>query len=370
MSATTEAHPGEIEFPNMVRNHALTVYVPEYVNRNDVQKCLQDERTKFVPVDSSTFSAHQLLIEKHARLLALEKDHLTLFNRQHQQIKFSYKSRNAVLSRLWRTSMLSRWTSKSFVEMDGLWQLEQLPVLFFVFGRDADMLKLNSLVDDNTIFEFCEAEVVVNMTTLAAVAKSKLECVSHFFVVNRGQEYWAVDTANPTTSYAFDSLTKARAISLLASGSTTIQSLIGDGLPQADGEPRTSKSPTFKLRDWNGEEVAEGEKFALQILSDRDEQSDPEYAHVLNEMFDGRDWVECLSEINRQGDGPGVYGAAGHGGIYELRVVDSIAYIAWEGQFLQAEWVGHETFVRPMIAMPAGNGRLQISQDDDGVVTL
>ncbi|KAJ2464332.1 hypothetical protein EV174_006826, partial [Coemansia sp. RSA 2320] len=232
------------------------------------------------------------------------------------------------------------------------------------------MLKLNSLVDDNTIFEFCEAEVVVNMTTLAAVAKSKLECVSHFFVVNRGQEYWAVDTANPTTSYAFDSLTKARAISLLASGSTTIQSLIGDGLPQADGEPRTSKSPTFKLRDWNGEEVAEGEKFALQILSDRDEQSDPEYAHVLNEMFDGRDWVECLSEINRQGDGPGVYGAAGHGGIYELRVVDSIAYIAWEGQFLQAEWVGHETFVRPMIAMPAGNGRLQISQDDDGVVTL
>ncbi|KAJ2465474.1 hypothetical protein GGI02_004682 [Coemansia sp. RSA 2322] len=164
--------------------------------------------------------------------------------------------------------------NSKFTEVDGLWQLEQLPVLHFVFGRDAHSLRSNYLIDDNTICEFYEGETEIDMPELAAIAQRKSTCVSHFFVVNRGPKYWVVSTTDPNICFEFGPSIKTRVISKLVDGSTTVQALNDENQPSADIGPPTNQSPGFKLHDCNGEEVVEGETFALRIIDYHDEGSD------------------------------------------------------------------------------------------------
>ncbi|KAJ2582517.1 hypothetical protein GGH95_001490, partial [Coemansia sp. RSA 1836] len=136
----------------------LAVYVPDYVNLESIQKCLEDKRGNFISVDSVTFSgALQLEKMSYQQFLVLEKDHFTQFSYNHPPVKFSYKSRNAAMSLLWRAASFSDMSVTKFVELDGLWQLEQLPVLYFVFGEDAHTLCSNYLVDGNTITKYYES---------------------------------------------------------------------------------------------------------------------------------------------------------------------------------------------------------------------
>ncbi|KAJ2463413.1 hypothetical protein EV174_006956, partial [Coemansia sp. RSA 2320] len=67
---------------------------------------------------------------------------------------------------------------------------------------------------------------------------------------------------------------KTRVISKLVDGSTTVQALNDENQPSADIGPPTNQSPGFKLHDCNGEEVVEGETFALRIIDYHDEGSD------------------------------------------------------------------------------------------------
>ncbi|KAJ2878154.1 hypothetical protein IWW38_006394, partial [Coemansia aciculifera] len=201
-----------------LRKLGRLVYVPEYVNLENVQKCLEDRRSRLVPVDSATFNSElQLMANSCTGFFVLEKDHFVRFSRCYPPVKFSYKSRGAAMTLQWTSPSLVDIPTRNFVEVDGLWQMEQPPVLYFVFGDDADILRPDFLADGNTIYEYYESTVSVDMAKLAVVAQSKTDlCVSHFFVVNRGKDYWAVDTRDPSISYAFDPTAKSRTISRLA----------------------------------------------------------------------------------------------------------------------------------------------------------
>ncbi|KAJ2459780.1 hypothetical protein GGF42_001259 [Coemansia sp. RSA 2424] len=358
----------------------LAVYVPDYVNLESIQKCLGDKRGNFVSVNSATFSgALQLEQRPHQQFLVLEKDHFVRFSHYHPPVKFSYKSRNAAMSLLWRAVSFSDMSVTKFVEVDGLWQLEQLPVLYFVFGEDADTLCSNYLVDGNTITEYYESTAAMDMAELAVIAQSKAGlCVSHFFIVNRGKDYWAVDTKDPSISYAFGPSTKTRTISKLADGSLTLQELIDEEQPlAASDEPRTSRSPDFKLRDVNGEEVVEGEEFTLCIRSEEnDSPSDIEdgltYTDLERQsMFDDRDWV---SVFDHTGDGSGlgalVHGAPDGGGDFGVAVVNGIIYLTFEGKFLQLDGAGRSPSVVVLPDVPSEQNRIQIGYNDDGDVVL
>ncbi|KAJ1998305.1 hypothetical protein GGI04_005061 [Coemansia thaxteri] len=146
------------------------------------------------------------------------------------------------------------------------------------------------------------------MARLAAIAKSNTECNPHFFVVNRGQEYWAVNITDPAVSFAFGPSTKTRVISQLVNGSATIQTLIDEGQPLAEAESRSSQSPGFKLRDGNGEEVVEGEPFALQVLTRNDgDEYDSEDDNWPCVMFDGKDWISTSKDFIMPDEIPTLY---------------------------------------------------------------
>ncbi|KAJ2490277.1 hypothetical protein IWW37_003309 [Coemansia sp. RSA 2050] len=197
--------------PSDSRHLKPALYVLDHVNLDSVQKCLEDQRGSFVTINSTKFTSEaELKSRSHDRFFVLERDY-ALLNQSHPPVKFSYKSRNAIMTLSWRTTMFTDMSSTKFVEVGGLWQLEQLPVLCFAFGRDADTLSSSYVIDDDTIHEHYDSTATVDMAELAIVAwgKSNL-CVSHFFVVNRSKEYWAVDTKDPSISYAFGMPTKTR----------------------------------------------------------------------------------------------------------------------------------------------------------------
>ncbi|KAJ2253878.1 hypothetical protein GGI13_002464 [Coemansia sp. RSA 455] len=314
---------------------APTVYVPDYVDLARVQKCLEDRRSDFVTVNSTTFSGERELEKRpYQGFFVLERDHFTLFSHFHSSVKFSYKSRNAVMSLLWRSSPFSDISTTKFVEVDGLWQLEQLPVLCFVFGRDADALQSSYLIDDNTISKYLESTTTIAMAELAKLAQAKADlCVSHFFVVNRGKEYWAVDTKDPSVSYAFGPSTKTRTISRLADGSITVQALIDEEPSQTIIKTHASRNSEFKLCDINGEEVVEGDRFVLHIPG-RGDDDDPE--EERRTMFDGKDWIGVFNRTGRwDGEQTVVHGATDNGAVFGITVIDGATYLTFEDQFLQ-----------------------------------
>ncbi|KAJ2426810.1 hypothetical protein GGF41_001919, partial [Coemansia sp. RSA 2531] len=57
-----------------------TLYVHDYINLAGLQKCLEDRRSDFVTIDSTTFSGElELESRPYERFFVLERNHFTLF---------------------------------------------------------------------------------------------------------------------------------------------------------------------------------------------------------------------------------------------------------------------------------------------------
>ncbi|KAJ2873296.1 hypothetical protein GGH93_003323 [Coemansia aciculifera] len=304
-----------------------TAYVHDYINLGSVQKCLEDRRSDFVTVNSTTFSAElELESRPHERFFVLERDHFTLFSHSHTPVKFSYKSRNAVIY----------------------------------------------LIDDNTIHEYYESTATVDMAELATVAQGKADlCVSHFFVVNRGKEYWAVDTKDPSISYAFGPSTKTRTISRLANGSIAVRALIDEELSQISIDAHTSQITEFKLRDINGEEVAEGDHFVLQIPDRSDDEDEDEDIRERRTMFDNKDWVTIFNRSHFNFGSEVMFtGTMDYGFSFGIAVVDGITYLTFEGQFVQINDYGRIPDIVVLPETPSKHNRIHLTYSDDGFTAL
>ncbi|KAJ2075755.1 hypothetical protein GGI09_008566 [Coemansia sp. S100] len=338
-----------------------TLYVRDYIDLDSVQKCLEDRRSDFVTVDSTTFSGElELDSRPQERFFVLERDHFTLFSHCHAPVKFSYKH-----------------DQHKVVEVDGLWQLEQQPVLCFAFGQDADTLRSSYVIDDNTIHEYYESTMTMDMADLATVTQGKADlCVSHFFVVNRGKEYWAVDTKDPRISYTFGPSTKTRTISRLADGSITVQALIDKEHLQASIDAGTSQSPKFTLRDINGEEVVEGNRFVLQIPGrgdddDDDDNEDPMDIPDRYTMFDEKDWVSAFYSTHLMPRREAMLsGSMDNGSCFGVTVVDDITYLTFEGLFVQIENHDRSSNIIVLPETPSKCNRIHLTYSDDGLIAL
>ncbi|KAJ2819681.1 hypothetical protein FBU31_005447 [Coemansia sp. 'formosensis'] len=346
-----------------------TSFVPEHVSLVGMQKCLEDRRSSFVTVNSTFSGELELESRPHERFFVLEQGYFTLFSHDHSAIKFSYRSRNAVMARLWKAGTFADMSTTKFVEVDGLWQLEQLPVMCFVFGQDADTLRSDYLIDGNTIHEYYEKTAPMDMAELATVALDKGDvCISHFFVVNRGKRYWAVGTKDSSICYAFGPSTKTRTISRLANGSMSVQALIDEEQSQASVEARADQSSEFKIYDCNGEEVVEGDRFALEIPSDRYEDDDECERQT---MFDDRDWVYVLdSAHNDPQSAPIFLGSMDHGDVFELAIIDGIAYLTAGGRLVQIEDYNSSPGLVVLPQVPSKHNRVHITPTDDCLIAL
>ncbi|KAJ2900472.1 hypothetical protein IWW38_000525 [Coemansia aciculifera] len=125
----------------------------------------------FLPVDSATLN-NELLVKTnpYPRFFVLEKDHFVRFSDDDPPVEFSYRSRGVAMTLQWMSPSLAGMVVRHFVEVDKLWRMEQSPVLYFVFGDDADILCPDFLTDGNTIYEYheyYESTVSVDMAEFA-----------------------------------------------------------------------------------------------------------------------------------------------------------------------------------------------------------
>ncbi|KAJ1897352.1 hypothetical protein LPJ66_003418 [Kickxella alabastrina] len=349
----------------------LVVFVPEYVNLDDIDKCLCDRLTEFIQVDSKTFEVETELRECNG-FIVLEQNRFLVYEQEADgPMAFHYQSRNQVMLHM-RYSKIStiRYNDRSNLrQKDGLWIVNELPVLYFVFKSDADCLKLNNGTEDNTIVEYYETEDEEEFSKFASIAKSKRACVPHFFVVNRGNVYRVVDTNDTSINYSFSNSLKYKIISDLATGTATIQTFIDEEKHLHERRPKTQRLPNFQLRDYLGNPVPENETFSLEIINECRE-NEVGSAYAADNGSDEEDGMDFLSYFDYHSDEtPHIFGCNSYPYIFGFRVVDGITYLTYESKYLCASGDdGYEIKVVP--AIPPKNLRIQVHYAEDGSIML
>ncbi|KAJ1895736.1 hypothetical protein LPJ66_004402 [Kickxella alabastrina] len=349
----------------------LVVFVPEYVNLDDIDKCLCDRLTEFIQVDSKTFEAETELRECN-RFIVLEQNRFLVYEQEADgPVAFHYQSRNLVMLPMQYSKIaIMHYNGRlKLQQKDGLWFRDELPVLYFVFKSDADCLKLNNDTEDNTIVEYYETEDEEDFSKFAGIAKSKRACVPHFFVVNRGNVYHVVDTNDTSINYYFSHSLKYKIISDLATGTATIQTFIDEEKHLHERRPKTQRLPNFQLRDYLGNPVSENETFSLEIINEcrENEVGSDSDADNGSDEEDGMDFLSYFDY--RVDETPHICGSNDYPYEFGFKVVDGITYLTYESKYLCASGDdGYEIEVVP--AIPPKNLRIQVHYAEDGSIML
>ncbi|KAJ2888571.1 hypothetical protein FB639_000546 [Coemansia asiatica] len=343
----------------------ISIFVPEHVDVSKIQPCLRDVRAEFVDIDPNTFDV-QAMLEEHKYFIVLDKDYFVAYQKQHPEgVKCDYKSRNSVMSNVAHTDLVPRYTyHMQLKELNGVWTSEQLPVLYFVFKPDADALMCNNATEDNTIAEFYDTVEEEDFEKFARIAKSKNNCVSHFFVVNRGYDYFVVDTDNSSVNYKFSAFLKYKIIGELAAKKATIQDFIEEEKHLHERKPPTKRNPNFQLCDNNGVPLNENDTFMMEIFRFAEEDDDDEDDDYEPEL----DYVSVFEDAPSE---PAIiFGSVGRGDVFGFKVIDGITYLTYGDTFMCID--SKESY--PQIGfdseIPPKERRIHIHYSDDGNIML
>ncbi|KAJ1815289.1 hypothetical protein LPJ56_002708 [Coemansia sp. RSA 2599] len=336
---------------------STTIFVPPHVDVSSIQSCLQDVHATFVDMDTETFDAKAKL-EKLFYFIVLDKDYFVVYQKQHPEgVECDYRSRNCVMARmkLYPFFKINYATGSLLYTPGEMWAYKTPPVLYFAFRPNADALRANNATEYNTIAEFYDKVEDEDFERFAEIAKTKDSCVSHFFVVCRENDYFVVDTDNPSVSYKFSASVKYRVINDLARKAATIQDFI-----ELDKQLH-KRAPGFQLRDNKGVAMIEGEPFNLEIY-----KVDYEETFLQNEEAE----IDYVDVFDDPPDGIVLCGAIEYKCNCFFKVVDGITYLTCDGRFVG---VGpNERYPRlgTTADIPPKERRIKIHYAEDGNIML
>ncbi|KAJ2596975.1 hypothetical protein GGF40_004194 [Coemansia sp. RSA 1286] len=341
-----------------------TIYVPENIDRSEIQSCLLDAHSTFVDINFQTFDIHAKL-EEHKQFILLEKEHFVTYLKQHPQgVKCDYKSRNLIMSQMTYGDPFKEYLGSPLKEENGIWTCQLPPVLYFVFRPDAQAIAPNDATVSNTIAEFYDTVEEEDFEKFAEIAKTKDSCVSHFFVVNRESDYHVVDTSNPSVSCKLNAAVKHHIIANLSSNFMTIQDVIEEENNLYKRKPPTMRDPNFQLHDNQGVPLNRGETFVLEIynseIEDNDnENSDYEREIQYVEVFESPIGYSTLS------------GALRYGSTFGFKIVDGVTYLTYNNDgyvCISPDKDYPEIIVE--LEIPPKERRVYIHYADDGNILL
>lgn len=384
-----------ITLPSMVDKNPVdygldkAVFVTDAVNLDDIDKCLLDRYKRFRHVKSTEFDATALFRPNmnDQTFFVFECDHFVMYNTgSGSSTKFCYRSRNKVLSLLWRDIYLIKTLEEhGFVkDKDGVWDMEQAPVHYFVYTTDerraftveepnAELLRpAVNLADDNTIVSYYDSgknEPFKKFST-EVISKGAERCNQEFFVVNNKDLCHVVSAKDPQVSYSFSAKERYKYIPKLVDGSMTVEELATSGMEEGED------TGEFQLRNYDGQVLAEDHLFALQIL---DIESDGKFydfgedwdAGDFNRFTAPYDWLSIegyssdqFSEISSSTTGPE------YAGYLKLKYVDGILYLVtingnrYVGIGYDTDY--HEFAISAYKNVPPKENRLRINVSEDG----
>ncbi|KAJ1866060.1 hypothetical protein LPJ78_002156 [Coemansia sp. RSA 989] len=349
----------------------LNIFVPEYVDTTTLDKCFLDKVTEFTPIQSETFLPEEKL-KTLDRFIVLEKDHFKVFLRGGEPFKCNYQSRNAIMYGIRYSCFWKGFTWKFPIE-NGLRLVKQPPMHYFVRSGNSDTLLYNNATEANTIVEYFDSDDDMDLARFVEAVKSKPHCVQKYFIVNRGNEYRAVETDNVKNTYVFSSRLKYRIVSTLASGEATIETFVEEDKNLENKLAKPERLSGFKLRDSEGNVVSDGEIFALQILGSRDGyESDEKLPENMTEeelVFYGKDWVDINSCMD-DGRDYFLFGHPDSGVTFTCETIDDIVYLKHEDKYLYNDPEGETNDIFIGNGVPTKEQRIQIHYNDDGDIML
>ncbi|KAJ2476245.1 hypothetical protein IWW56_005024 [Coemansia sp. RSA 2131] len=259
-----------------------------------------------------------------------------------------------------------------FKEVNGLRMTEQKPIHYFVCSVGSDSLHLNSGTEENTIVEYFDSEDVVDLAKFAEIVKSKPNCVQKHFIVNKGTEYYAVETDNVENTYIFSLRHRSCIVLKLAAGTATFDTLIEEYKRLEDKLAKPERQPGFKLRDSNGKIIPDGKEFAIHILNDPEDELDEEETEGFSSgelPCYNNDWIAINSYMN-DGKDYFLFGKPDGGDSFECETIDDIVYLKHSGRYLYFDIDGETDYIFIGKAVPAKEQRIQIHYTDDGYICL
>ncbi|KAJ2323186.1 hypothetical protein IWW51_003880 [Coemansia sp. RSA 2702] len=351
----------------------FAIFVPKHVDAAAIDTCLHDRDAVFEPIDLETFDP-AAQHESHHSFIVLETDHFVVHIRGSKPAKCHYQSRNLIMSLLGRG-----YNMKSFgmrlQERDGLRLVTQQPMHYFAKSNDAECLYCNNATEDNTIVKYFDTDEDVNLAKFAKIVKSNPNCVHSHFIVNIGDKYRAVETDNVENTYVFSAALKYRIVDSLAKGTTSIEALIEEERNIDSKRPNPERQSGFKLCDSNGNIIADGETFALQILrreeSDESEMDEDVKAGLSDKelLFYRKDFVGINSFMN-DGNDHFLCGQVDYGTDFECETIDDIVYLKHGDKYFYNDLDSETNDIFISEKVPTKEQRIQIHYSDDGDIML
>ncbi|KAJ2195956.1 hypothetical protein GGH18_001763 [Coemansia sp. RSA 530] len=244
---------------------------------------------------------------------------------------------------------------------------EQKPIHYFVCSDSSDSLNLDNSTESNTIVEYFDSEEDVDLAKLADIVKSKPYCVQKHFIVYNGTEYCAVETDNVENTYIFSLKHRSSIVPKLTAGTATIDAFIEYDKHMEDMAKKLETQPGFKLRDSNGKVIPDGKEFAIQILSDPEDELDEDTEGVSEEMllFHNKYWICNYVDY---GDGRvNIFCGQPHeGDTFECETINNIVYLKHDGEYLFFDADDKRSLLYFSDKVPTKEQRIQIHFDDNG----
>ncbi|KAJ2851918.1 hypothetical protein IWW36_000691 [Coemansia brasiliensis] len=256
-----------------------------------------------------------------------------------------------------------------FLPVDGIVGFKKPPIHYFVCADDSDDFNFNSPADDNTIVEYFDSDKDIDFVKFAGVVKNKPHCAQDYFIINLGRTYHAIKTDDVSTRFTFDKDVKYQVIELLVKKSASVEELNEKNDDLLKGSKANTDSSPFQLRDSDGNVVADGTKFSLQIIDkwEEDEDIDDEDLANLTEeelLYHNREWlafnefcpddrhtIACLYE---------------HGSEFTCETIDDIVYLKYKDMYFYNDIDNNQYDLFVGEDVPTKKQRVRIEYTEEG----
>ncbi|ORX68833.1 hypothetical protein DL89DRAFT_268603, partial [Linderina pennispora] len=291
-----------------------------------IPTCFVDTNTTFIDVETE-----QQAIEQRSA----SEDPFFVF-----RDRCDYISRNYIMQAFFYGGFgAHHWRALS--ERNGLKFNSEPPVLYFVHEDKIGDIYGNT-TEANAIVHYYKEK---NLEQFAEITKTTEGCCNHFFIVYKDETYhWKVILSVRKDIAAINDLNEV------------------DRKFRERQPPRRLLNGEFRLRNEDGDEVADGEQFSFIIPRDDDEE----------EENDDDEEEESDDEYEPEQDGINVFDGAlmanpGHSDVFSCETIDEILYLTHNGQYLCCPDDGMND-IRVSPELPEPSDRLQINYDGNDVL--
>ncbi|ORX71400.1 hypothetical protein DL89DRAFT_266406 [Linderina pennispora] len=329
---------------------SIRAYVPKHVNRDSIVKCFADKNTEFIDVATEQ-EAVDLEAANKDPFLVFEEDHFIVHNSPEGTVKCSYWSRNCI-TQLVHPNYAGIW-NRCTREQDGLKTATNPAVIYFVpTGSSID--PPSEPVEISSVLVYYDN---IDLGDFVQTVKRMVCCFQGLFVVAYDNKFKCVEAEDTDNSmdvsvdrignFLLKAWNKPEYIRKCAKQAHFLKEHGLKRLP--DGQ--------FKLKDYLGNEVVNGERFRLtRDINRYHSYYADENRHDEEPNYSGMDMSDGFLMMY-----------PGDDSIFTSETIDDIVYIKFDNQYLYCQ-EGSDFEIELTPELPEKEERLHLQHDGSTLI--